>query len=171
MPLINALTSINDSDQAKLRLATISFCCLKLCDAVSMFSRIVVDKNVLVELKSCCSQFFNAVSLLLLNVTPTVRTIGYAIPYHFGLLFENYGVGLGINSMQGREAKHVCLQQYARHSSVGTRWHNVLKHNYISSILLRKQDPFYFAYHKNSSSYIPKRISFSGFCYCGFEKD
>ena len=171
MSLINALTSITDSDQAKLKLATISFCCVKLRDAVSMFSRIAVDKNVLVELKSCCSQFFNAVSPLLLNVTPTVWAVGYAIPYHFGLLFEKYGVGLGINSMQGREAKHVCLQQYARHSSVSKRWHNVLKHDYISSILLRKQDPFYFAYHKNSSSYIPKRISCSGFCYCGFKKD
>ena len=91
--LINALTSINDSDQAKLRLATISFCCLKLRDAVSMFSRIVVDKNVLVELKSSCSQFFNAVSLLLLNVTSTVWTVGYAIPSHFALLFKKHGVG------------------------------------------------------------------------------
>lgn len=171
MSLINALTSLDDSDQIKLKLATIAFCCLKLRDAVSIFSRVIVDKEVLIEMKSCCSQFFNAVSLLLLNVTPTVWTVGYAIPYHSDLLFQKYGIGLGINSMQGREAKHVCLQQYARHSSVSRRWHNVLKHDYISSVFLRKQDPFHFAYHKTRSSYIPKRISSSGFCYCGYEKD
>ena len=156
MSLINALTSLDDSDQIRLKLATIAFCCLKLRDAVSMFSRVIVDKEVLIEMKSCCLQFFNAVSLLLLNVTPTVWTVGYAIPYHSDLLFQKYGIGLGINSMQGREAKHVCLQQYARHSSVSRRWHNVLKHDYISSVFLRKQDPFHFAYHKTRSSYIPK---------------
>ena len=156
MSLINALTSLDDSDQIRLKLATIAFCCLKLRDAVSMFSRVIVDKEVLIEMKSCCLQFFNAVSLLLLNVTPTVWTVGYAIPYHSDLLFQKYGIGLGINSMQGREAKHVCLQQYARHSSVSRRWHNVLKHDYISSVFLRKQDPSHFAYHKTRSSYIPK---------------
>ena len=99
--------------------------------------------------------------MLLLNVIPTVWTVGYAIPYHFGMLCEKYGVGLGINSMQGQEAKHVCSQQYARHSSVSKRWHNVLKHRYISSTLPTTK----------SSSYIPKPISCSGFCYCGFKKD
>ena len=46
-------------------LATLAFCCVKLRDAVSMFLRVVVDMEVLDELKTCCRQFFNAVSLLL----------------------------------------------------------------------------------------------------------
>ena len=99
--LINCLSSPDDSQEAKLQLATLAFCCVKLRDAVSMFS-LVVDKEVLDELKTCCRQFLNAVSLLLSGVNPTIWTIGYAIPMHSEFLFDKFGVGLGINSMQGR---------------------------------------------------------------------
>ena len=167
--LINCLSSPDDSQEAKLRLATLVFCCVKLHDAVSMFSR-VDDKDVLDELKTCCRQFFNAVSLLLSGVNPTIWTIGYVIPMHSEFLFDKFGVGLGINSMQGREAKHVRLQQYACHSCVSKRWYNVLKHDFISSIWLRKQDPFYFSYHKSQYSYIPKRVEQREYCHCGYEE-
>ncbi|XP_028416686.1 uncharacterized protein LOC114540874 [Dendronephthya gigantea] len=81
MYLIHSLTLPNDSKQSQLRLATLAFCCLKLRDAVSLFSRIVVDNaSVIGDLKKCCLQFFNAVSLMLADVSPTIWTIGYAIP-------------------------------------------------------------------------------------------
>ena len=171
MRLINCLSSPDDSQEAKLRLATLAFCCVKLRDAVSMFSRVVVNKEVLDELRTCCRQFFNAVSLLLSGVNPTIWTVGYVIPMHSDLLFEKFGFGLGINSMQGREAKHVRLQQYARHSCLSKRWYNVLKHDFISSIWLRKQDPFHFSYNKSLYSYIPKRVEQPEYCHCGCEKD
>ena len=171
MFLIDSLAMPLDSKQSQLRLATFAFCCLKLRDAVSLFSRIIVGNvSMISDLKNCCLQFFNAISLMLADVTPTIWTIGYAIPRHFQMLYEKFGVGLGINSMQGREAKHVRLQQYAHHSNLSGRWDNVLKHDYISSVLLRKLDPFHFGYHKSKDSYIPQRIQQSGFCYCGFKK-
>ena len=130
MYLIHSLAMPNESEKNQLRLVTLSFCCLKLHDAVSLFSRIIVaDASVITDLKKCCLQFFNVVSLMLDNVTPTVWTVGYAIPRHFEMIHEKYGLGLGINSMQGREAKHVCLQQYARHSNLSRRWNNVLNRN------------------------------------------
>ena len=130
-----------------------------------------VDRGVLVKLKRDCQQFFNAVSLLLSNVTPTVWTIGYAVPRHSELLFEQFGVGLGINSMQGYKAKHVCLKQYAGHSNLSQRWSSVLKHDYISSVWIRKFDPYHFSYKKSWNSFIPNRIQQSAYCHCGFEKD
>ena len=33
--------------------------------------------------------------------------------------------------MQGREAKHVRLQQYAKHASLATRWEVVIKHDFV----------------------------------------
>ena len=33
--------------------------------------------------------------------------------------------------MQGREAKHVRLQQYAKHASLAIRWEVVLKHDFV----------------------------------------
>ena len=121
MRLINCLSSPDDSQETKLRSATLAFCRVKLRDAVSMFSRVVVNKEVLDELRTCCRQFSNAVSLLLSGVNPTKWTIGYVIPMHSDLLFEKFGFGLGINSMQVREAKHVRREQYARHSCLSKR--------------------------------------------------
>ena len=94
-----------------LDMVTLAFCCIQLLDAVSLFSLIIVENASEIDhLTKCCLRFFNAVSLLLSDVTPIVWTVGYAIPRNFRLIYEKYGVGLGINSMQGREAKHVSLQ-------------------------------------------------------------
>ncbi len=171
MYLIHSLAMPNESEKNQLRLVILSFCCLKFRDTVSLFSCIIVaDASVVTDLKKCCLQFFNVVSLMLANVTPTVWTVGYAIPRHFEMIHEKYGVGLGINSMQGREAKHVCLQQYACHSNLSQRWNNILKHDFISSVWLRKLDPFHFVYNKCKDAYVPHRIHQSCFCYCGFGK-
>ena len=171
MSLVHSLSMPGDSLQAQLRLVTLAFRCIQLRDAVSLFSRIIVEKASEIDhLTKCRLRFFNAVSLLLSHLTPTVWMVGYAIPRHFRLIHEKYGVELGINSMQGREAKHVSLQQYARHSNLSGRWKNVLKHDYISSIWLRKLEPFHFAYIKSKQIFIPKRIHSSRFCYCGFQK-
>jgi hypothetical protein len=39
-------------------------------------------------------------------------------------MFERYRAGLGINTMQGREAKHVHIASYAKHSNIkiGGHW-------------------------------------------------
>jgi len=68
----------------------------------------------LAELESTCQNYFNANSLLLRGVNPTVWTTGYAIPYHTQQLFKESGFGLGLNSMQGREAKHIKLASYVQ---------------------------------------------------------
>ena len=62
------------------------------------------------NLKVLCQQFFNA------NITPTVWTVGVAIPYHTSKLHQKLGYGLGLNSMQGREATHVKLAKYVENT-------------------------------------------------------
>ena len=57
-------------------------------------------------------QYFTAHCLFLDGVNPTVWTIGYAIPYHNDHFFKESRYGLGFNSMQGREAKHIKLEKY-----------------------------------------------------------
>jgi hypothetical protein len=105
------------------------------------------------------------------SVTPTVWTIGYAIPAHLEILFQRYTMGLGINSMQGREAKHVRLSQFAKHLTKTTRWAMVLRHDFIANVWIHKQDPSYFTYTKYEHCYIPKEIVLGTFCYCGFPLD
>jgi hypothetical protein len=117
MFLIACLRNDSDSPETKLRLAAIAYCCLQLRDAISYFSRVNIDQAGIDRCKKACQYFYNANMLLFNNITPTIWTIGYAIPRHTQILFDKYGLGLGLNSMQGREAKHVRLAQYARHST------------------------------------------------------
>ena len=95
--------------------------------------------------------------------------MGYAIPFHNKALFKEFGLGLGINTMQGREAKHVTLSSFARHATLTTCWRLVMRHEYISPIWLRKTDPFHFRYAKCKDKYTPNEAHLPGFCYCGFK--
>ena len=149
MYLLDALACDNDNHLVHLKIAAIGHAALQLRDAVSRYVRVKVDLQVIEEIEVCCKLFFNCCSLMLCDVTPTIWTVGYAIPYHSKLIYDKYGVGLGINTMQGREAKHIKIQQYAAHSSHATRWNHILKHGYLSNVWLRKQDKSCVRYSKN----------------------
>ena len=106
-------------------------------------------------------------------------TLGYAIPHPTKKLFEELGHGLGLNSMQGREAKHVKLAMYIKNTcnlKKKSRWPTVFRHEYVSLIWLKKMDPYSVSYKqgqgKRSESYIPKSVRENDgrFCQCGLLK-
>ena len=82
MYLLAALESEGDSPEIQMRLCAIAHCALELRGAVSLFSRVNIQERDLIELENHCLRFFNAVSTMLQTVSPTVWTIGYAVPYH-----------------------------------------------------------------------------------------
>ncbi len=166
--LLQSLGDENDPPEVKQKISAIHFCCIQLRDATAYFSRVTIKKNEIEKCKQACQYFFNIYALMLRTVTPTVWTIGYAIPAHLEVLFGRYTLGLGINSMQGREAKHVRLSQFAKHSTKSNRWAMVLRHDFVSNVWIRKQDPSYSTYTKCQHKYIPKEIVLDTFCYCGF---
>ena len=49
---------------------------------------------------------------MLEKITPTIWTVAYVTPYHTSKLYSTFGHGLGLNSMQGREAKDMKLGQH-----------------------------------------------------------
>lgn len=169
MFLIDSLKRENETDRELLRLMSVAFAALQLREAVSKFSRVETDAAICEELGVHCQLFFNTCSLLLRSISPTVWTVGYAIPFHNKELFRKFGLGLGINTMQGREAKHVTLSSFAQHATLSTRWSLVMRHEYIRSIWLRKIDPFHFRYARCKDRYTPKEAHLPGFCYCGFK--
>lgn len=150
MYLVVALESEGDSPETQMRLRAIAHCALELRSAMSLFSRVNIQERDLIELENHCLRFFNVVSTMLQSVSPTVWTIGYAVPYHTLILFNNYKLVLGVNSMQGREAKHVRLQQYAKHAILASRCEVVFKHVFVSNIWLRRADPHHFGYTKRT---------------------
>ena len=141
---------------------SVAFAALQLRDVVSKFSRVETNATICQELKVHCQLFFNTCSLLMKSVDPTVWTVR---------LSREFGFGLGINTMKGREAKHVTLSSFACHATLSTRWSLVMRHEYIISIWLRKIDPFHFRYAKCKDKYIPKEAHLPEFCYCGFKLD
>jgi hypothetical protein len=103
--------------------------------------------------------------------TPSEWSIGKVVPVHAKWMFERYGVGLGINTMQGREAKHVHIASYAKHSNIKNRWSLVFRDDYISKIWLPLQQPSLLTYHRTKESLVPERLEgVILYCYCGFPK-
>ena len=115
--LIKVLLGIaNIPSSIKVKLHALAFSALQLRDSGSLFSRVEISREQLVELESKCQLYFNTHALLLDGINPTTWTIGYAIPYSTQQLFKDSGFGLGLNSMQGREAKHIKLAAYVQNT-------------------------------------------------------
>ena len=153
-----------------LKLHALAYLGLNLRDAVSMYTRQSITPDILTDLKKKCLHVFNTFSMFLNSVTPTVWTIGYVIPFHAQITMDKFNCGLGINTMQGREAKHVKIKQYAEHSLPANRWDLVFRHEFVTTLYLRQQDPHAAMYKSNKVSYIPKRVECDDFCYCGLPK-
>ena len=105
--LIETLLSIDGiSEQIKVKIHALAFVALQLRDSTAIYSKVSLDADLIDSLDLKCKQYFNA-NCLFFGVNPSVWSIGYAIPYHTRKLFESTGYGLGLNTMQGREAKHI----------------------------------------------------------------
>ena len=169
----------NLSQNSIVKLHALALAGLNLRDSAAIYSRVEVNKQQIENLKIICQHYFTTNCLLLSGVNPTVWTIGYAIPYHTAQLFEKIGFGLGLNSMQGREAKHVKLAKYVENTcnvKKSMRWWIVFRHEFVCLLWLREMDPFSVSYRQEKrnvcESYIPKRVKDSDdrFCYCGLQK-
>ena len=78
-----------------------------------------------------------------------VWTVGVAIPYHASKLHQKLGYGLGLNSMQSREAKHVKLSKYVENTCSARkslRWWTLFRHEFFCMVSLREKDPYSIAY-------------------------
>ena len=169
MHLLLAISFPNDTSVQQLQICSFAFISLQLRDAVSRFSRVSVTQGEGQQLRESCRKYFTASSLLLDSVTPTVWTIGHAIPFQTAILYKKFGIGLGI--MQGREAKHICVSQYSKLATLSTRWQHVLRHDYMTTVWLRKQDTSSFSYHQSNDVYVPREVGEPLYCYCGFMKN
>lgn len=173
--LIQVLLKVQSLSKGSLvKLHALMFVAVKLRDAAAIYSRVEVTVNQVEELKKVCEEYFTAVQLLLSKVSPTVWTLGYVVPYHTKQIFELLGYGLGLNSMQGREAKHIKLANYVKNTCnvrKHLRWGIVFRHEFVSLLWLRRMDPYHKARTVNLS-FIPKKVqdADSLTCHCGLSK-
>ncbi|KXJ07867.1 uncharacterized protein LOC110249767 [Exaiptasia diaphana] len=125
-----------------LHLYSLAYAGLCLRNSVSLFTRVHINDTDITSLKKECEQYYNCQAILLHTVKPTTWKIGKAIPYYTTELFNDLGFGLGLNSMQGREAKHAKLACYAKNTTKGKRlrWWQIFKHEFMELIWLKEKD-------------------------------
>ena len=121
------------------------------------FFRVEISQEDINSLRECCKNYLNGYFLFLRNITPTVWTIGHCTPYHTQLLYDKFRLGLGLNTMQGREHKHIKISNYANYSISANRWGLVFRHEFVSSIWLWEHDPLSDHYKYMETNYVPAR--------------
>ena len=90
------------------------------------------------------------------KVHPTIWFLGNLVLQHTKEMKAKYGLGLGLNSVEGREAKHIAISKYPAITSYLHQWEQVFCHDYIFLIWLCQHG--YNAKIKtpsNTGSYIP----------------
>ena len=73
------------------------------------------DQATLTSLESYCKLLFKlSIIVDLCNPTPSFWVLCKAVPYHAKLTLKQYGLGLGVNCMEGREQKHQRIKKCGR---------------------------------------------------------
>ena len=65
-------------------------------------------------------------------------------------------MGLGCNTMEGREQKHQIIAKYAGNTIYQNRWPMTFRHDYMQPIYLRENGYGNMKYKKKSSNYVDK---------------
>ena len=160
-----------DTARQKFRTHLFAYIALQLRNAVSLFSRMTISASEIQDLGIFCRNYYRANAIFIGKVTPTVWTVGHVIPAHTEDVKSKYGKGLAVNSMEGREAKHIAISRYAKNSTYGNRWQLIFRHEYISLIWLRERGYNLSNYSVSKEKYVPKRVGLDGFCECGCWKE
>ena len=130
--------------------------CINLRRLISYSVRVVdVSEDDIVEMESAAQKLFRLCCKYDNNITPSLWTFCNAAPVHAKHLLEKLGLGLGANSMEGREQKHQKIKCYMQNTSVQQRWQYVFRHEFISCVYLRENGFDQRKYNKKCISYIP----------------
>ena len=156
----------------KFTLHVLSYLCLMLRECVALFNGIEITDEEVNDLERAFKVFFT-VNSLFFSHHPTAWTLGLVVPVHVKEMKAKYGMGLALNSMEGREAKHISISRCCNNMSYQSRWKQVFMHEYVSLIWLREKG-YSNAKPATSSalSYVPKRAKNStGFSSCDLKKE
>ena len=95
------------------------------------------------------------------------------MPYHAKLLYEKYGIGFSMLSLQAKESKHAGLKKEilmtnrSNKSDRNGEWMQLTRSNYIRSFYLPEHQPSPTSYSSHFKSSKPPHCDLSEFCDCG----
>ena len=153
----------------------LAYLVVRLRDCVSLFNRFDITLDQIGQLSVACREYFNVNALLMqLSVNPTVWILGHIIPAHCSQVFEKYDKGLGMVTMEGREAKHIFVKKQSENTTYQSRWLEIFRHELIMLIWLPQQGFQQPGTKCKNEAYIhiPQRVFINdqSYCYCGLLK-
>lgn len=175
--LADCLQYPQETDGQKLKRIALSKSVQFLRNAGGLFNKIHISIAELSELEEFCELYFNLLVLFFPNfVNITVWTVGYAIPYHARKLYNEYKIGFGILSLQAKESKHagikreLMLTNRSTSSSIGGKWWQIMRANYVRSFYLPEHQPSPPTYTSHFKSRMPSHCEHPESCDCGRKK-
>ena len=144
-----------NATKVKSRINEIFYQSTLLRKVVSYSVRVVdFNKNILQKFESEASELFKACCILDQNVSPSLWTLCKAAPIHAAVTLKNYNLGLGVNTMEGREQKHQAIKRYSDKTTYQDRWGRIFRHEFIQMIYLREHGFDSKIYRKRHTSYL-----------------
>ena len=173
MSLVKSLSNDNDSKADRQGILVLAFMGQRLRDSVSLFNRFDINKADLDQLQHAASEYYRVNAMFVVDaVNPTIWTLGHIVPVHAYQVFQKYNQGLGIVTMEGREAKHIFLKKLSENTTYQRRWHDIFKHEFIMLIWLSEQGITHSDRSSKNVAYIPHTVLDKDplYCYCGLAK-
>ncbi|CAB3999878.1 Hypothetical predicted protein [Paramuricea clavata] len=142
--IVDSLQTANETEGEKLRQLALGKIVQYLRNAGGLFNNVYVNiPGEISQLNDFCTLYFNLLVLFFPHsVNETVWTVAYALPYHAKQLYEKYGVGYGMLSLQAKESKHAGLKgelsmtNRSRSTDKNGKWWQLMRSNYIRSFYL-----------------------------------
>ena len=159
MRLIKWLSCESDFGKECQTVLALAYVGVRLRDCVSLFNRFEITLDQIDQLSIACYEYFKVNSLFLpSSVNPTVWTLGHIVPTHCRQMLEKYGQGLGMVTMEGREAKHIFLKKLSENTTYQNRWVEIFRHEYVMLIWLPQQGFQQPEAACKNVAYIPERV-------------
>ena len=155
--LIKMIMQKITSHEVISRLHEIYFQFIQLRKVISFTVRIIdFNEDLLKEMEKSCALLFKACCLTQDRISPSLWTLCCATPYHAKLTLNEYGFGLGINTMEGREQKHQSISKYSNNTTFQNRWPMIFRHEFIQLVHLRECGFDVTNYKRRGRKYIPE---------------
>ena len=143
--------------KAKKQLCQILFQSIKARELLSYCVRVGnFSEEDLNSMERVSRELFISCCLYGQRVSPSLWTMCNVAPHHAKQCLDQYGLGLGCNTMEGREQKHQIIKKYAENTLYQNKWPMIFRHEFVQLLLLRENGFDNERYAKQRISYIPK---------------
>lgn len=126
-------------NEAQKRIMTVHYQSIRLRNVVSYGVRCLDCSELMLDhFDSQCYELFVACCLFDINLSPSMWVLCNVAPVHARETYKLYGMGLGCNTMEGREQKHQQITKYALNTTYQNRWPAIFRYEFIQLIHLRE---------------------------------